>query len=58
VATVDLSAVRGPLTAAWFNPRSGTFDQPLHIAPTDQRQDFKAPDGKDWALLVKPSTPL
>ena len=56
-ATVDLSAARGPLTAVWFNPRSGTFDQPLRVAPTDHRQDFQAPDAQDWALLVKPTTP-
>src|SRR6478752_1001702 len=41
VATVDLSAARGPPAAVWFNPRSGAFDQPpaaLAATPEWQRR--------------------
>jgi hypothetical protein len=56
-AAVDLSAVQGPLTARWFNPRSGSFGEPMRVTPTNLRPDFRAPDTNDWALLVKPATP-
>jgi hypothetical protein len=56
-ARVDLSAAQGPLNARWFNPRAGDFGGPMSVTPTSLRQDFKAPDTNDWALLVRPTTP-
>jgi hypothetical protein len=53
-AAVDLSAVQGPLTARWFDPRAGRFSGPMRVAPSNQRQVFVAPDTEDWALLVRP----
>ena len=29
------SATRGPLTAVWFNPRSGALDQPMRVTPAN-----------------------
>ncbi len=51
--TVDLSTIRGPFTARWFNPRAGTFGEPVGMMQTSPRQKFKAPDTNDWALLVE-----
>jgi hypothetical protein len=55
--TVDLSAAQGPLTARWFNPRTGEFGQPTPVAPTNLRQNLSAPDTNDWALLIRSTIP-
>ena len=51
--TVDLSAAQEPLTARWFNPRTGDFAEPMQLKTKIPRQDFRAPDGNDWTLLLK-----
>jgi len=55
--SVDLPAAQGPLTARWFNPRTGEFGKSMRITPANLRQEFTTPDTNDWALLVKPATP-
>jgi hypothetical protein len=50
--TLDLSAATTPLTARWFNPRTGTFEDKFP-APTGPSAKFEAPDTSDWALLLQ-----
>jgi len=50
--TLDLPADVGGFTACWFNPREGTFGEPF-AAAGGGRQEFAAPDGNDWTLLLK-----
>ncbi|HMJ91351.1 MAG TPA: putative collagen-binding domain-containing protein, partial [Candidatus Acidoferrum sp.] len=52
-ATVDFPATQGPLTARWFNPRAGEFNDPVRVVPANLHQKFTAPDTNDWALLVR-----
>lgn len=47
--TLDLSNLKGALTARWFNPREGNGSEPFEVAG-GERRDLTAPDGKDWAL--------
>jgi hypothetical protein len=54
-ATVDLITTERPLTARWFNPRSGEFSRPAPA--TNSRQAFSSPDTNDWALLIGPHDP-
>jgi hypothetical protein len=55
--TTDLSAAQGSLTARWFDPRAGDFGQPMPVTPTTLRQEFRAPDTNDWALLLERAIP-
>jgi hypothetical protein len=50
-AFVDLSAVKGRLTAQWFNPRDGKLSEPFEVAG-GQRAEFHAPDDTDWVLRL------
>lgn len=50
--TVELSGVKGPLTAQWFNPRNGRAGEPLSV-PAGQPGSFQAPDGQDWVLQLR-----
>lgn len=56
-ATVDLSAAQRPLTARWFDPRSGTFGESTTVGPAGQQVEFRAPDAKDWTLLIQAGAP-
>jgi hypothetical protein len=48
--TVKLGA--GKYKAHWFNPRSGE-KKPLPVAEGESWTSPKAPDGDDWALLLR-----
>ena len=50
--TLDLSAAKSPLTARWFDPRRGAFDEGFE-AISGKKHKFIAPDDRDWALLVR-----
>jgi hypothetical protein len=50
-ASVDLTNSKGPLTAAWFNPRNGQWSKEWHIQG-GQPVPFTSPDSEDWVLLV------
>jgi len=56
-ATMNFTGVQAPLTATWFNPRSGSFGQPIRVSPTSHTQAFNPPDTNDWTLLVKGTLP-
>ncbi|MBI4326976.1 MAG: hypothetical protein HY674_17180 [Chloroflexi bacterium] len=51
--TLDLIRIRGRCNAAWFNPRAGGFSESVKVDGGALRE-FTAPDGHDWALLLKP----
>jgi hypothetical protein len=56
--TVDLSKLRGPLAATWFDPASGESREATQASDTDtQRRVFKSParnahGDTDWVLLL------
>ncbi|MBI4324639.1 MAG: DUF4038 domain-containing protein [Chloroflexi bacterium] len=50
--TVELNAVKGQLTANWFNPRDGRSGEPFTVAGGNLGR-FQAPDALDWALLLR-----
>jgi len=50
--TVDLSAANDPLGARWLNPRTGGFANAAEMVNGGVRQEFRAPDENDWALLL------
>jgi hypothetical protein len=50
--TLNLSADAGAFTTRWFNPREGKFGESFEVTGGGRR-DFTAPDGNDWALLVR-----
>ena len=51
---LDLSAAKGALTAAWFNPRSGTWHAPGEVRPGARRR-LEPPFGGDALLHVRPA---
>ncbi len=60
--TVDMSRLRGPATARWFNPADGTYkalaDAPL---PNTGSQEFTTPGdngtgANDWVLVLETET--
>lgn len=57
--TLDLSNVKGVLTARWFNPRTGKFHEGAGVSAIPfkveggGRRDFTAPDDNDWALYMR-----
>lgn len=51
-ATLDLGEVAGTFTARWFDPRRGTFGEPLEVRGGGPAE-FTAPDSADWALLLE-----
>lgn len=58
-ATVDLSGLKIPYSSRWFNPRTGQLGEPTNHSsnPPGVRQEFIAPDGNDWALLLQALAP-
>ena len=50
--SVDLSAAKGPLTARWFNPRTGQTGEAFTVTG-GTRGEFQAPDTGDWVLLLR-----
>jgi len=50
--TLDLTPFKGQLTTRWFNPREGTFAEPLSINGS-QSSTFNAPSAEDWAVHLK-----
>jgi hypothetical protein len=50
--TLDLTNMKGKLTARWFNPREGESGDVFKVEGSAMRE-FKAPDGNDWVLLLK-----
>ncbi|NSW95888.1 MAG: DUF4038 domain-containing protein [Bacteroidales bacterium] len=48
--TIDLSN-NGLMETKWYNPRSGKFLSTV-IAKTGHDSKFKAPDKKDWVLII------
>lgn len=48
--TLDLSGTR-QMESRWFNPRNGKFSRSTFIT-TGSDQSFKAPDKRDWVLLL------
>jgi hypothetical protein len=50
--TVDMSKVSGHAARAWwFNPRDGMAAS-AGAFPASGQQDFKAPDTKEWVLVI------
>jgi hypothetical protein len=49
---VDLGAAKQSMTAQWFHPSQGGFREASRITPGGW-QSFQAPDGNDWALLIR-----
>jgi len=47
--SLDLSAAKRPLTARWFNPRTGQAGEPFSVAG-GKSVEFRAPDANDWVL--------
>ena len=53
-ATLNLTKLKGKLSARWYNPLDGKFGEAFKVQGGGQ-VEFKAPDDRDWALLVKRS---
>ncbi len=51
-ATLNLTAMKGSLTARWYSPLTGQFGRPFKVAAAQDAR-FTAPDSSDWALLVR-----
>ncbi len=49
--TVDLSSARAPLSARWYDPRTGRFGDPVAVEG-GARRSFVAPSKRDWVLHV------
>jgi hypothetical protein len=49
---LDLTGAGGPFTARWFDPRDGSWTDLGAAVPGGQVSAFRAPDGRDWALLL------
>ncbi|MEI7423989.1 MAG: DUF6298 domain-containing protein [Prolixibacteraceae bacterium] len=49
---LDLSAMKGKITAKWYNPLTGEFGLEFQVAGKPETI-FRAPDKNDWTLLVK-----
>ena len=47
--TLDSSKLAGSMKAEWYNPRDGSRRSAKSIAP----DTYRAPDGEDWALLLR-----
>jgi len=52
IVTLDLTNMKGKLTARWFNPRDGKFSEAFKTYG-GKMQEFRSPDGNDWALLIR-----
>ena len=50
--TLDLSSMRGPLKARWYNPLDGKFGKPVAVR-AGTTVELTAPDSSDWALLIE-----
>jgi hypothetical protein len=50
--TLDLAKFTGALQARWFDPRGGSFGEPLGV-DGDRAREIKAPDEEDWVLLLQ-----
>ena len=48
-ATLDPSRLAGTIKAEWYNPRDGSRRPAEPVAPNT----YRAPDGEDWALLLR-----
>lgn len=53
---LDLNEVQGPLVLRWYNPRTGTWQDPQSVAPGGWAA-LEAPDRKDWAALLLAGPP-
>ena len=53
-ATLNLTKLKGKLSARWYNPLDGKFGEAFKVQGGGQ-VEFKAPGEGDWALLVKRS---
>ena len=49
--TLDLTGVTGSVTARWFNPRSGEYEDPFTV-PGGGKQKIEAPDSNDWVAYL------
>ena len=49
--TLNLGAMKGSLSARWYNPRSGEFGSEFGVS-RDAATKLSAPDRNDWALLI------
>jgi hypothetical protein len=50
--TLDLSAMRGPLSARWYSPLDGRFSDPILVRAGGAGR-LTAPGPGDWVLLVE-----
>ncbi len=50
---IDLSAFPAPLTARWFDPRSGRYDSAPERAENKASHRFVPPTPGDWVLLLQ-----
>ncbi|MBF0433487.1 MAG: hypothetical protein HQK83_19575, partial [Fibrobacteria bacterium] len=48
--TVDLSAVDGDISARFFNPITGTFEDSFMVTGGSAAETFTKPDNDDWVL--------
>ncbi len=56
-ARIDLSSAgKNNLSARWFDPRTGWWQEGPHVRP-EAGNVVKAPDGNDWVLYVHSSDP-
>jgi len=49
---LDLTKIEGKFKARWFNPRTGEWVDGGFIS-AGSVEEFTAPDGNDWVLLVQ-----
>jgi hypothetical protein len=51
---LDLPSPEREFTARWFDPRAGQFHGSRNPV---RQQEFHAPDGEDWVLLLERQAP-
>jgi len=50
---VKLDGLRGPLSASWFNPRTGKYIGPPSTVPASGVHTFTPPEEGDWVLVLQ-----
>jgi hypothetical protein len=56
--TASLPGMGSGFTARWYNPRTGELSAPSAVTggPGGAPATFRAPDGEDWVLHVRPAS--
>ena len=56
IVGLDLTRMKRPLAARWYNPRDGRLGEERKIRDASDSR-FEAPDGNDWVLFIRTTAP-